>query len=207
METYITITEKSSAEYSEKRSRFIAIASPCTSEAEAQSILAALKSEYWDARHNCYAFVLRDGTARFSDDGEPHGTAGKPILDVIKGSGVTDVIITVTRYFGGVLLGTGGLVKAYSTSARDAMLAADKYRMCPSVVLSVDCPYSDHGKLMNLLENCDISLEDTLFTDKVTVIFSIKQQDADDFKKQLCETFSARLTAETVEEKYSAFKI
>lgn len=207
METYVTLLSGSSAEYCEKRSRFIAVASPCDSEAAATALLSDLKSKYWDARHNCYAYVLKDGTARFSDDGEPHGTAGKPILDVIKGSGVTDVIITVTRYFGGVLLGTGGLVKAYSTSARDALLSAPKAKMCPSTVLSVECPYSDHGKLMNLLEGCDISLEDTVFTDKVTVVFSIKQEHIEEFEKKLCESFSARLTAKRLQEKYSAFKI
>ena len=121
MQEYTTIQGDFTAEYTEKHSRFIAVAFHCETEQQASEIIAAQKSKYWDARHNVYAYLLKDGTARFSDDGEPHGTAGMPMLEVIKGSGITNVLVVVTRYFGGILLGTGGLVRAYSTSTRDAL--------------------------------------------------------------------------------------
>ncbi len=207
MKPYITVSEKSSAEYEEKRSRFIACVYPCDSEARAAELLAEAKTKYWDARHNCYAYVLRDTTARFSDDGEPHGTAGKPILDVIKGSGAVDVMIIVTRYFGGVLLGTGGLVRAYSTSAADAMRVANMVQMCPCTDFSVVCAYSDHSRLVSLVEGCGGSITDTSFTDKVELFFSFRTSDAENFEHKLCETFSSRLKAERKGENYCAFAI
>lgn len=207
MKTYITVSGESTAEYEEKRSRFIATVYPCDSEARAAQIIGDARSKYWDARHNVYAYVLRDGSARFSDDSEPHGTAGKPVLDVINGSGAVDVMIVVTRYFGGVLLGTGGLVRAYSTSARDAMLAAERVEMCPCIDFSVVCPYSDHSRLSSLVLNSGANITDTLFTDKVELLFSIKSELADKFEADLCETFSSRLTACRLKENYCAFKI
>ncbi len=207
MKTYITITGESTAEYEEKRSRFIATVYPCDSEQRAAQIIADARTKYWDARHNVYAYLLRDGTARFSDDSEPHGTAGKPVLDVITGSGATDVMIVVTRYFGGVLLGTGGLVRAYSTSARDAMLSAHKVEMCPCIDFSVCCSYSDHQRLVKLVENCGGTISDTVFTDKIELLFSMRTSDSEKFELELCETFSSRLKAERLRENYSAFEI
>lgn len=207
MESYITVSGISTAEYEEKRSRFIAAVYPCDSEQRASEIIAAARSEYWDARHNVYAYVLRDKTARFSDDSEPHGTAGKPVLDVIMGSGAVDVMIVVTRYFGGVLLGTGGLVRAYSTSARDAMLAARLVEMCPCVDFSVECAYPDHQRLVSLVSNSGATITDTVFTDKVELLFSMRTADADRFEADLCETFSSRLTATRKGENYCAFEI
>ena len=107
-ESYITVVGETAAEYTEKRSRFIATLKHCKTEEEAAEFINALKSKYWDARHNCYAYSVENGALkRFSDDGEPHGTAGNPILSVIEGASITNVCIVVTRYFGGVLLGTG----------------------------------------------------------------------------------------------------
>lgn len=133
MESYITVSGESVGEYSEKRSRFIATLRHTETEEQAAAFLAEMRSKYWDARHNCYAYSMSGGTLkRFSDDGEPHGTAGKPILDIIDGSGLTDIMIVVTRYFGGVLLGTGGLVRAYSAAAREAVANANRVKMTPA---------------------------------------------------------------------------
>lgn len=207
MQSYLTVFSENQTEYVEKRSRFIATLRHCETEEEVSQFLEEMRSKYWDARHNCFAYSLQNGKlCRFSDDGEPHGTAGKPMLDVIVGSGVTDIAVVVTRYFGGVLLGTGGLVRAYSKSVQDVLANADVVKMVPSAVLSVCCDYTDHGKLVNLITNCGANITDTQFTHNVTVEFCIKAEDVEKFEKKLIETFSARLEFEKILEKLMPFK-
>ncbi len=195
MQEYITINGTFTAEYNEKHSRFIAVCFHCESEAQASEIIAAQKSKYWDARHNVYAYLLQDGTARFSDDGEPHGTAGMPMLEVIKGSGITNVLVVVTRYFGGILLGTGGLVRAYSTSTRDALGCAQKVLMCECCEYKIDCDYASFDRLTRLISDCSGMVQSTDFTDKVTVSVMFKKIDSQSFLDKLCETFASKLTA------------
>ncbi len=192
---YQTIDGSFTAEYTEKHSRFIATAFHCESEEEAAEIIAAQKSKYWDARHNVYAYILQNGTARFSDDGEPHGTAGMPVLEVIKGSGITDVLIVVTRYFGGILLGTGGLVRAYSTSARDAIGGAKRVLMCACTEFIIDCDYGNYDRLVRLIDDSNGMIQNTDFTDKVTVNVVFKNIDRDIFLDQLCESFASKIKA------------
>ena len=207
MQSYLTVFSENQTEYVEKRSRFIATLRHCETEEEVSQFLEEMRSKYWDARHNCFAYSLQNGKlCRFSDDGEPHGTAGKPMLDVIAGSGITDIAVVVTRYFGGVLLGTGGLVRAYSKSVQDVLQSAEVVKMVPSAVLSVCCDYTDHGKLVNLITNCGGNITDTQFTHNVTVEFSIKAEDVENFEKKLTETFSARLSFEKILEKLMPFK-
>jgi len=207
VDTYLTVFEQNETEYVEKRSRFIATLRHCETEAEANAFLEEMRSKYWDARHNCFAYSVQEGKlCRFSDDGEPHGTAGKPMLDVIVGSGITNIAVVVTRYFGGVLLGTGGLVRAYSKSVQDVLSGAKVFKMVPSAVLSINCNYTDHGKLVNLIGNCDGVIVDTQFTEKVLVEFCLKMADIDSFEKKLTETFSARLEFEILEKKLTPFK-
>ena len=117
------------SEYIEKKSRFLGLVLPVTTEAEARAQLEAVKKREYDARHNCWAYVLHTGQKRYSDDGEPQGTAGQPMLNVFQREGVENVVCVVTRYFGGVLLGAGGLTRAYAKSAKDALDAAGKARM------------------------------------------------------------------------------
>ena len=200
MTEYLTVLENCSAEYSEKRSRFIANLYHCESEEEATKIISETRSKYFDAKHNVYAYLLKDKTARFSDDGEPHGTAGKPILDIITGSGVTDILIIVTRYFGGVLLGTGGLVRAYSSASKDALFLSQKVKMCAGAKYSVKCEYTDHSKLLSVIENCNGTVNDTVFADNVEVFFSLKKEDIKNFEDTLRESFSARIIANFEEE-------
>lgn len=207
MKEYITINGESTAEYTEKHSRFIANAYHCESEQMASEIISTLKTKYWDAKHNVYAYVLRDGTARFSDDGEPHGTAGKPVLDVIKGSGAVDLLVVVTRYFGGILLGTGGLVRAYSTSARDAVQAAERVAMRPCKEYEIVCDYSSHMRLVNLIENSGGSINNTTFTDSVTVEFMLRLEDCASFEDKLQEAFSSKLAAKCKKELLFPFKL
>lgn len=207
MENYITLECESVAEYSEKRSRFIARAIPCDSEEKALEILSKIKTECWDARHNVYAYVLKDGTTRFSDDGEPHGTAGKPVLDCITGSGAVDLIVVVTRYFGGVLLGTGGLVRAYSTSAKEALQKAQKVLMCTGTEISVNCSYSELKTLEKLIAKSEGNITDIVYEDSVTVYFTLKNEDIASFEAELTEAFSGSKTIKKLKEKYFSFKI
>jgi len=207
MNSYITINSVHSTELTEKKSRFIATISPCKTEEEATVFLNSLRSRYWDARHNVYAYILRDGTARFSDDGEPHGTAGKPVLDVLSGSGFTDVIIVVTRYFGGILLGTGGLVRAYSASAKQTVDSVQRVEMCPCMSCEIVCPYPDHQRLVALITDKGGTVTNEEFTDTVRVSFSFKEPDVDGFEDALCEKFSARLKNDRKELIFSAFLI
>ncbi len=133
MADYKTVRAAASGELTEKRSRFIGYCKPVSTEEEATAFIASIRSRHWDARHNVYAYSLREGNLRrYSDDGEPSGTAGMPVLDVLQKSGVTDVCVVVTRYFGGVLLGTGGLVRAYSQAARLGLNAA---QVVPALLL------------------------------------------------------------------------
>lgn len=207
MKEYLTVFTENEAEYVEKRSRFIATLSHCENEQEATAFLEKMRSKYWDARHNCFAYSVEKGAlCRFSDDGEPHGTAGKPMLDVIAGSGITNIAVVVTRYFGGVLLGTGGLVRAYSKSVQDVLASAEVFKMVPSVILTVNCDYTSHGKLVNLITNEGGNIINTDFTDTVTVEFCLLEKELDAFSKKLTETFSARLNFEIIEKKLMPFK-
>ena len=207
LQEYITIDGVYTAEYNEKHSRFIATAFHCESEEQASSIIAAQKNKYWDARHNVYAYLLQDGTARFSDDGEPHGTAGKPVLDVIKGSGITNVLIVVTRYFGGILLGTGGLVKAYSTSAKDSLKSAQCVQMCACTEYRINCDYGDYDRLVRLINDSNGNIKDTQFFDKVEIIFMLKECDCTAFCNRLCEVFASKLEAKEQNKLFFPFKL
>ena len=195
MADYITVNEISSGEYSEKHSRFIATLYPVKGEQEATELLAAHRTKYFDARHNVYAYILHDNTARFSDDGEPHGTAGKPLLDVLSHSGITDALLVCTRYFGGILLGTGGLVRAYSTAAKEAINNAKPVTMTECGVLNITMPYSEQGNIMSFLTDINAFVLDTQFTDTVSVEFAIPKSEIDEFDKKLCEISSGKLKA------------
>ena len=208
MESYITVSGESVGEYSEKRSRFIATLRHTETEEQAAEFLAEMRSKYWDARHNCFAYSVENGAVkRFSDDGEPHGTAGKPILEVIEGAGITNTVIVVTRYFGGVLLGTGGLVRAYTKAAKDAVDLSQRVLMTPCNVFSCSCSYSDRERLVKLIEDCGGTVEDTLYTVEVELKFYLSEEKSGEFLKKLCETFSARLTAEITETRLCPVKI
>ena len=205
---YLTIKEVSKSEYIEKRSRFIGVAIPCRTEEEALSHISAIKTEHWDARHNCYAFVVDEGkTSRFSDDGEPHGTAGKPILEVINGKELKNVLVVVTRYFGGVLLGTGGLVRAYTTATKDALENGVIAQMIPCTVFKIRCKYTDHQTLLRLLEKSGANIKSTDFAENVTITFALRDCDTENFSKNLTETFSARLSSEEIGTELVPFEV
>ena len=151
-ESYITVKSSAAAEITEKRSRFIASVKPVSTEDEALEFLNGLKQKYWNATHNVYAYIIEgNNIMRYSDDGEPGGTAGLPVLEILKKEGLTNIIVVVTRYFGGVLLGTGGLVHAYSKSAKAGVEAAEIIEMVLCRRIDIDIDYTLLGKLQNEL--------------------------------------------------------
>ena len=142
MTEYYVPTGAGESEYVEKRSRFLGHVRPVRSEDEARAFVAEMKKKYYDARHNCWCYLLKDGPERYSDDGEPQGTAGIPMLEVFRREGVTNLVCVVTRYFGGVLLGAGGLFRAYTKSAKDALDAAGRSVVRRWVQLEIPCSYA-----------------------------------------------------------------
>lgn len=142
MEPYLIPTGPGEAEFQEKRSTFLGHVRPVETEDEAKAFVAAVKKQYHDARHNCWCYLLRGGVERYSDDGEPQGTAGIPMLEVFRRAGVTNVVCVVTRYFGGILLGTGGLLRAYTKSAKDALEAAGVSAVRRWVCVEAPCSYA-----------------------------------------------------------------
>lgn len=172
MDKYITVKGSGQAEIVEKKSRFIAHIKPIISEDDATAFIEEIKKQYWDARHNCYAYQLgdRNQIQRYSDDGEPGGTAGMPILDVLRGKDIKDTIVVVTRYFGGTLLGTGGLVRAYSLSAREGIKSAGLIERIPHIRQHFIVDYTLSGKVQYEILNGGHILEDTIYTDKVEFI-------------------------------------
>ncbi len=173
MTGYLTAAGYGQAEYEDKHSRFFAHVKSVTGEAEARSFLEEIKKKYPDATHHVYAYVLREGNAlRWSDDGEPGGTSGQPTLNVLQGAGLTDVMCVTARYFGGTLLGSGGLVRAYSNAARLALARAGTARMTPWRKAAFSCSYARYERLRRLLEDRGARIEDTSFGAEVEIVFS-----------------------------------
>ena len=173
---YTTLEHEGKAEFTEKKSVFIAHAKPIESEEDALTYIKKIKSEYMDARHNVWAYMMNgEIVARYSDDGEPQGTAGVPVLDTIRKSGVTDAVVVVTRYFGGILLGAGGLVRAYLHAAKLGLEAAHIITYEQYVELSLDCTYSDYQRYLAELPRFGVITDDTVFTDRVKMLFSVKE--------------------------------
>ena len=175
MEEYRTIRGTASGEYEEKKSRFIAAAAHVETEAEAVAFLEQIRAANRTARHNVYAYKLRAGNReRYSDDGEPAKTAGTPVLEVIGHSGLTDLIVVVTRYFGGILLGTGGLVRAYTTAASSALAAAEQVTVQPVVRLTTTVDYPLYERVTLLIGAAGGKLADPGFTDRVSLEWQMR---------------------------------
>ncbi|MBQ2420137.1 MAG: YigZ family protein [Clostridia bacterium] len=206
MNEYLTIGKRSKTEFVEKRSRFIGSAFPVNNREEAERIVSELKSEYWDAKHNVFAYILREGNVkRFSDDGEPQGTAGMPVLDVIEKQGLCDVLVVVTRYFGGVLLGTGGLVRAYSHSAALAIEAAKPVLMTPATECFLSCDYSSYGTIQVFLNNEECKDITSVFEDDVKINFYVKSDNLSGFENRLTELSNGKIELIKKSEKFLPF--
>ena len=180
MTGYLTAAREGVAEYEDKHSRFIARVRPVRSEVEARAFIDDIRRSFADATHNVYAYLLREGNIlRWSDDGEPGGTSGQPTLSVLQGAGLTDVCCVTTRYFGGILLGSGGLVRAYSSAARLALSQAGVARMTPWRKGAFTCSYARYERLRRLLEDRGARIEDASFGAEVEIVFSAPETQAE----------------------------
>ena len=187
----------------EKKSEFIGVCVPVKSEEEAIAFVNSIKKKHSSAKHNVYAYVLRDGfTQRFSDDGEPHGTAGMPVLDSIRKSGITDVAVVVTRYFGGILLGTGGLVRAYTAAASGAIKGAGVVEVGEFSLVSVKTDYSGYQKIMPLVSSMNIRVEESDFGLDVVLTLMVRKETEASFVSELTELTNGRVNATKVGEKW-----
>lgn len=199
---YRTVEQEASAEIIEKKSRFIAELYPIESEEEALGILEKVRKRYWDARHHCWAFVIGEERPleRCSDDGEPSGTAGKPILEVIRGAELRNVLIVVTRYFGGTLLGTGGLVRAYTSSSKAAVEASDIVVKISGYKLKIQTDYTGLGKIQYILAQRNIDILNSEYAEKVVLTVVLAKNEEQGFIKELTEATNAQAVIERVEE-------
>ena len=185
------------AEFTEKRSRFIASVRGVTSEEEARRFIDETRAKYHDARHTCWCYIIREsGIVRYSDDGEPQGTAGAPMLEVFSKGGITDVCCTVTRYFGGVLLGPGGLVRAYSSAAKDALKDAGIGEWRYHDILEILCPYNLFDKIKAEIQRAGGTIETADYGEKITILALFESEAAAGFSEKLSE-----LTAGTIQGK------
>lgn len=203
---YVTVEKQAQDEFVERRSKFIGYVKPVTTEEEALGFINEIRTRHWDATHNVYAYVIREqNLCRYSDDHEPQGTAGVPVLDVIRKSGLTDVCVVVTRYFGGVLLGAGGLVRAYSHGASIGLAAAGRREMITCYEGKITCSYSQYGKLGSLLPENGATLDDTIFEDNVTLCFHIPVNDIGALNKKVADATGGTCEIEILEEKYYSY--
>lgn len=205
-EQYKTVYEGGEGELVEKKSRFIATVRPVKAEEEANQFVEEMRKKYWDARHNCWAFILgeRQELKRCSDDGEPSQTAGKPMMDVLTGAGLTDVAVVVTRYFGGTLLGTGGLVRAYSGAVQEGLKNSTVITKYLGVKLSVTTDYNGVGKLQYLFGQKEIPILSAEYTDKVVFTVLVESSRIQEIKKAITEATSATAQMEESDPVYFA---
>ena len=173
--------EAGESEYDEKRSRFLGHVRPVSTEDEARAFIAEMKKKYYDARHNCWCYLIKDGPERYSDDGEPQGTAGIPMLEVFRREGVTDAVCVVTRYFGGVLLGAGGLLRAYTRAAKDALDGAGLAEVRRWSEVRVTCAYSLAERVKQECAALDGIVSDVEYAEGVTVKALLPEEQAEEF--------------------------
>ena len=195
LEQYRTVYEGGEGEITEKKSRFIATVHPVESEEEALAFLEEMKKKYWDARHNCYVYSIgmnREFT-RCSDDGEPSGTAGRPMLDVILGEDIYNVAVVVTRYFGGVLLGTGGLIRAYTNATKEALAACRLGELTEGVHAFLDVDYNYVGKVQYICAQNDITIVNTEYADGVTFELMMENAARNILEKNMTEMSSGKI--------------
>lgn len=196
---YTTVKQSSEFYMVERKSEFIGYCAPVTSEEEAIAFVNSIKKKHSDATHNVYAYVLREGfKERFSDDGEPHGTAGMPVLDSIRKAGLTDTAVVVTRYFGGILLGTGGLVRAYTGAASGAIKEAGVAEVGDFDIIEVRCNYSDYQKIMPLVSAVSARTEDSDFGTEVKMVLAVTRSVSEKFIADTVETTNGRVIASKI---------
>lgn len=205
-ERYRTVYEGGEGELTEKKSRFIATVRPVQTEQEALDFIEEMRKKYWDARHNCYVYTVGENreTTRMSDDGEPSGTAGRPMLDVVLGEDLYNVAVVVTRYFGGVLLGTGGLVRAYSGAVQEGLKASRIIEKIHGIALEVTTDYSGIGKLQYIAGERGLPILDSEYTDKVVLQILTPAEETAAVEKAITEGTNGRARIQRGKELYFA---
>ena len=206
MEDYLVPGGQAQAEYIEKKSRFIGQVFPITTEQEAKATIERVRRQHYDARHNCWCYILGDNILRYSDDGEPQGTAGQPMLNVFQREGVGNVCCVVTRYFGGVLLGAGGLVRAYSHGAKIALDAGRIITMALCQTAELVCDYNQYGRLLSLIPEAGGVVTDTQFTDVVEISFQIPGESLPALNRKLADATSGSVQAQVAGELFVEWK-
>ena len=207
MDEYLVPTDFGQDEFVEKKSRFIGRVWPVEPEEEALEKIQEMKKQHYDATHNCWAYVIKDGPMRFSDDGEPGGTAGNPMMQVLQRENLYNVVCVVTRYFGGILLGAGGLVRAYTKGAKIAVDAAGKSMKRVWSVLYVPCPYSYYERMKLEIEAFDGVLRDTQFGAEVELEILIAQPKAQAFLNRVVDMTSGTVEGMEIGQEYRAFPV
>ena len=204
MEDYLVPRGVGQAEYIEKKSRFLGGVYPVTSEQEAKEILERVRKQHYDARHNCWCYILKSGQKRYSDDGEPQGTAGQPMLNVFEREGVVDVLCVVTRYFGGILLGTGGLCRAYTKAAKDALDAAGISKMQPWLRQQITVPYALFERAKLLIAAQEGTVEDAQYGADILITYRIPEGADERLRTALREASSGSVIPSLLEEIFCA---
>lgn len=192
--SYRALYQGGRGEITEKKSRFIATLVPVQTEEEALNFIADMKKKYWDARHNCYAYVIgsRQEWQRCSDDGEPNGTAGRPMLDVFLREGIHNAVVVVTRYFGGVLLGTGGLVRAYQKAVQEGLADSVIVEKCPGIQGRIKTDYNGVGKIQYILGQNGIEIVDSSYTENVEMQIVVQKESREAVEKELLEATNGK---------------
>lgn len=207
MKEYVTIAGRAQDEFVERKSQFIGYVAPAETEEEALAFLEEIRTKHRDATHNCFAYILKNGVKRCSDDGEPQGTAGVPILDVLEREGLTDIIAVVTRYFGGIMLGAGGLVRAYAHGAKIGVDAATRKVMSPAILAQVTMDYNQYGKINNILSKYTVMVQDTQFMENVTMTLLFMEREFQSFCAEVTELTAATVTPQIMEECMGEFPV
>ena len=206
MDGYRTIEAPARDEFIERRSRFIGHIAPVATDEEAVAFVNAIREQHREATHNVYAYVLRqDQLTRFSDDGEPQGTAGKPVLEVVLREGLVDVAVVVTRYFGGILLGAGGLVRAYAPGAKTAIDAARVLNMQPAALVELDMGYDFYGKATYILPQYEVQVTDSRFEEGVRLQLLCKTSRLAALTHQLRELSAGTVAPVILDERFAHF--
>lgn len=206
MKAYKTVELEAWDEFTEKKSKFIGYVKPVKTQQQAAEFINKIKSKHWDATHNVSAYVLRENNIqRSSDDGEPSGTAGVPVLDVLLKEKLVDVCVVVTRYFGGTLLGAGGLIRAYSHASKIAVEAGNIITMAPCKIMTTSVDYNFYDRMNILLNDSDIkaNIENTEFADKINITFSLKADLADKLNNKLIEQSNGKYCLKEIGEKFA----
>ena len=203
-EAYLTPAGEGSSEYVEKKSRFLGRVFAVSSEDEARALLEAVKREHYDARHNCWCYILKSGQKRYSDDAEPQGTAGQPMLNVFEREGVVDVLCIVTRYFGGILLGAGGLCRAYTKAAKDALDAAGISKMQPWVRQQITVSYALFERAKLLIAAQEGTVEDAQYGADILITYRIPEGADERLQTALREASSGSVVPSLLEEIFCA---